>query len=294
MDNKLKYWGLITDLPLAKFRAISLIVISSPLRRTWASFDVNLDAGNYYLSIDGVGLNDPDGPPDDGYSDYGCLGYYSILAVTGEVDTDPPTPNPATFATAPAAVSDTRITMTATTGADSTGPVQYFFDETSGNPGGTDSGWVNDPVYNDDGLDPDTMYTYTVTMRDSVTPAPNVGTVSAPASATTPAGCTSTDMHIESVVCSEGDCQGTWKHGVATVTIYDNCGDPVPDALVDVTFTGDFNTTIYDVVTNSSGVAVAETWGCVFKPSFTATVIDVTHDTLPHNSNDDVEDNCSG
>ena len=68
---------------------------------------------------------------------------------------------------------------------------------------------------------------------------------------------------------------------------------PVPDALVDVTFTGDFNTTIYDVVTNSSGVAVAETWGCVFKPSFTATVIDVTHDTLPHNSNDDVEDNCS-
>ncbi|MHC4744798.1 MAG: PA14 domain-containing protein [Planctomycetota bacterium] len=68
--------------------------------------------------------------------------------------TDPPTPNPATWAV-------------------------------PGNPGGTDSGWTTDPVYNDTGLNPSTQYTYTVQMRDAVTPVPNVGTVSSPAGATT-------------------------------------------------------------------------------------------------------------
>jgi len=108
------------------------------------------------------------------------------VTVTG-ADTSPPTPNPATFASAPAAVSSSQITMTATTGSDATPPVQYYFDETTGNPGGTDSGWVTNPVYNDTGLSPSTQYTYTVKMRDSVTPTPNVGTASSPASATTPA-----------------------------------------------------------------------------------------------------------
>ncbi|MHC4155175.1 MAG: LamG-like jellyroll fold domain-containing protein, partial [Planctomycetota bacterium] len=108
---------------------------------------------------------------------------YSTVAAA---DTDPPTPNPATFDSAPAAVSSTEITMTATTGSDASPPVEYFFDETSGNPGGSDSTWTTDPVYNDTGLDPDTQYTYTVQMRDSLA---NTGTASAPESATTlPAG----------------------------------------------------------------------------------------------------------
>ncbi|MHC4742898.1 MAG: fibronectin type III domain-containing protein, partial [Planctomycetota bacterium] len=100
-------------------------------------------------------------------------------------DTDPPTPNPAVFASPPAADSDTAISMTATTGSDATGPVEYYFDETSGNPGGTDSGWQTSPSYTDSGLNPSTQYTYTVQMRDAVTPVPNVGTTSSPASATT-------------------------------------------------------------------------------------------------------------
>jgi len=99
-------------------------------------------------------------------------------------DTDPPTPNPATFASAPSADSDTAISMTATTGTDATGPVEYFFDETSGNPGGTDSGWQTSASYTDTGLTGDTQYTYTVQMRDSA-PTPNVGTASAPANVTT-------------------------------------------------------------------------------------------------------------
>ncbi|MEN8126949.1 MAG: DNRLRE domain-containing protein [Planctomycetota bacterium] len=99
-------------------------------------------------------------------------------------DTDPPTPDPATFASAPSADSDTAISMTATTGTDASGPVEYYFDETSGNAGGTDSDWQTSPSYTDSGLTASTQYTYTVQMRDSAA-TPNVGTASAPASATT-------------------------------------------------------------------------------------------------------------
>jgi hypothetical protein len=99
-------------------------------------------------------------------------------------DTDPPTPNPATFASPPSADSDTAISMTATTGTDASGPVEYYFDETSGNFGGSDSGWQTSPSYTDTGLTASTQYTYTVQMRDSV---PNTGSASSPASATTQA-----------------------------------------------------------------------------------------------------------
>jgi len=98
------------------------------------------------------------------------------------VESDPPTPNPATFDVAPTASGITTIKMTATTGTDVSGGIQYLFTETSGNPGGTSSGWISSPYYEDDGLNADTEYTYTVTMRDIHS---NAGTVSAPASATT-------------------------------------------------------------------------------------------------------------
>jgi hypothetical protein len=91
-----------------------------------------------------------------------------VLTTGGQVDTTPPTPNPATFASAPSADSDTAISMTATTGSDPSGPVEYFFDETSGNPGGSDSGWQTSTSYTDTGLSPATQYTYTVQMRDAV------------------------------------------------------------------------------------------------------------------------------
>jgi hexosaminidase len=214
-------------------------------------------------------------------------------AAGGEPDTAPPTPDPATFASPPAPVSDTEITMTATTGSDATGPVEYYFDETSLNLGGTDSGWVTNPVYNDTELSPSTQYTYTVQMRDSVTPTPNVGTASTPANATTNGSCSPTDMHIEAVVCAEISCGGPNRNGQATVTIYDNCGDPVQNALVDGTFTGDFSETFYDVQTDQYGDAVFTTAGCIRRPAFTFTVTDVT-DSLPYDSNDDVTDNCSG
>ena len=108
------------------------------------------------------------------------------------IDTDPPDPNAATFATKPRALSGSVITMTATTGSDATTPVEYYFAEISGNAGGSDSGWQIASGYSDGGLSPETEYTYTVKMRDGVTP-PNGGSPSAPASATTGTG-TSPEM----------------------------------------------------------------------------------------------------
>jgi hypothetical protein len=107
-----------------------------------------------------------------------------MAALSAGEDILPPLPDPATFATLPSAISDTAVSMTATTGSDSSGPVQYLFTETTGNPGGTSSGWQTSPSYTDTGLSPLTTYTYTVTMRDSLG---NTGTPSAAASVTTPA-----------------------------------------------------------------------------------------------------------
>ena len=90
-------------------------------------------------------------------------------------ETDPPTPNPASFSSAPATVSDTEITMTATTGTDATDPVEYYFSNLT-DPA-HDSGWVISPVYNDTDLSQNTQYTYTVQMRDAWL---NTGDVSTP------------------------------------------------------------------------------------------------------------------
>lgn len=106
------------------------------------------------------------------------------MELTGETDTTPPTPDPSTFASAPAAISDTAISMTATTASDPSGPVGYFFTETSGNPGGADSGWQTSPSYTNTGLQPGTQYSYTVMVRDS-SPNQNTTAASAPATAMT-------------------------------------------------------------------------------------------------------------
>jgi len=99
-------------------------------------------------------------------------------------DPDPPTPNPATWASVPNAVNAFTIAMTASTGSDISG-VEYMFTETSGNPGGTSSGWQSNPTYQDGFLEPLTQYSYTVTMRDTLG---NTGMASSPEEdATTPA-----------------------------------------------------------------------------------------------------------
>ena len=117
----------------------------------------------------------------------GATGSYT-LTITGPAcaaDTTPPTPNPMTFASAPAAVSSTSISMTATTATDAASPpVRYYFNFVSGGTGGADSGWQTGAAYTNNGLSPNTLYTYRVKARDSASPA-NENGYSGNASATT-------------------------------------------------------------------------------------------------------------
>jgi hypothetical protein len=105
-------------------------------------------------------------------------------------DVTPPSPDPMTFASNPAPMSSTVITMAATTATDDSLPVQYYFEETSGNPGGSDSGWQAPTTYQDSGLTPNTMYSYSAKARDSET-TPNE---------TTPSGVESTASAIQTPV----------------------------------------------------------------------------------------------
>jgi serralysin len=54
----------------------NILASSNPADSLGAGFSLFLTTGDYYLSIDGVGYDDPDS---DGYSDYASLGYYSVL-----------------------------------------------------------------------------------------------------------------------------------------------------------------------------------------------------------------------
>jgi len=155
----------------ASFTIATLISTNgTDARDYWAD---NFTVGD--VQIDGVNVTDLSGFT---IENAGATGTKISL------DLDPPTPSPAAFLSAPSA-DGTAISMTATTGTDAS-PVWYYFAETSGNPGGDDSGWQTSPSFTDGGLDANTQYTYTVQMRDSAA-TPNVGTVSSSASATTTA-----------------------------------------------------------------------------------------------------------
>ena len=90
-----------------------------------------------------------------------------ILTLANINDTTPPNPNPALFESVPAAVDSESISMTAQSGQDAHPPIEYYFDETSGSLGGTDSGWQMSQEYTDTNLQPGTLYSYTVRMRDA-------------------------------------------------------------------------------------------------------------------------------
>jgi hypothetical protein len=210
----------------------------------------------------------------------------SQSAVTDPEDSTAPTPDPMTWATLPYPTSDSSISMTAATASDPAG-VEYYFDETSGNPGGSDSGWQDSPVYDDTGISPDTQYTYLVTARDK-SPNYNQTAYSTAESAVTWPGCGAAAMHVSSIVCDTLRAGRGMKYGRVTVTIYNNCGDPVSGADVIGTFTGTFTEQL-SATTNANGVAVITTTAQAKKPSFAFCIDDIAHPTLTYNSTDNVE-----
>jgi len=219
----------------------------------------------------------------------GCrtfLDVVEIWGVAGGPDTTPPTPDPMTWATPPYATGESSIAMVATTASDPSG-VEYYFDETSGNPGGSDSGWQDSTSYTDTGLQAGTQYCYTVRARDK-SPNQNTTADSSTECATTWEVCSASTTHVESIVCGVIPGSKGNKYGQVTVTIYDNCGDPVSAANVTGTFTGSYNET-RSGTTNESGIAVITTTAQVKKPSYTFCVDSVTHATLTYAPGDNVE-----
>lgn len=96
---------------------------------------------------------------------YALIRFETGQNVVPSDDTTSPSPDPTTWSSVPSVKNNSSISMTATTASDING-VQYYFAETSGNPGGDDSNWQNESSYTDTGLDICTTYTYRVKTRD--------------------------------------------------------------------------------------------------------------------------------
>jgi len=105
----------------------------------------------------------------------------SIYSTYTEIDNNPPTPDPMTWSTEPYNVSSSSITMIATTASDTSLPINYYFNETTGNSGGTDGTWQAETTYTDVGLSENTQYGYEVKARDNYG-TPNEGNYSTPIS----------------------------------------------------------------------------------------------------------------
>jgi hypothetical protein len=114
--------------------------------------------------------------------------YSNPASAMTDPDTTPPSPNPSGWAVMPHATSTTSMQMAAMIATDVSG-VEYYFDEISGNPGATDSGWQDSNTYEDIGLLPSTTYIYQVKTRDK-SPNHNETGFSNPASAMTDADLT--------------------------------------------------------------------------------------------------------
>jgi len=84
-------------------------------------------------------------------------------------DTDPPSPDPMTWATEPYQTNASSIAMVATTATDPTTPIHYYFSfyhSPTGGAGGTSSGWQSSASYTDSGLSTNHQYGYKVRARD--------------------------------------------------------------------------------------------------------------------------------
>ena len=105
------------------------------------------------------------------------IDHIKITVYYTEPDGDPPTPNPpTTWSTSPYETSSSSISMVMGTCSDTSTPVEYFIDETTGHSGATDKSWSTSTSHTDSGLSENTQYGYRMRARDSI---PNTGDYSA-------------------------------------------------------------------------------------------------------------------
>lgn len=88
-------------------------------------------------------------------------------------------------------------------------------------------------------------------------------------------GCLPTTLEFSAVTSTTRGSKGM-EFGTATVTVQDNCGEPVSGALVDGHFTGDFNATVQGV-TDAQGTVVFQSATQTKRPTFGFEVDSVTH-----------------
>ncbi|HIJ70950.1 MAG TPA: hypothetical protein HPP87_06260, partial [Planctomycetes bacterium] len=146
----------------------------------------------------------------------------AVEDLCGPPDTDPPAPDPATWSSAPAAISPYTIEMTATTATDPSG-VQYCFDETTEHSGATDSSWQTSPEYTDYSLSPSTQYTYKTRSRDQSVNN-NMTAWSDPCSATTDPEDTTAPTPNPATWSSPPAADNPWQISMTATTATDPSG----------------------------------------------------------------------
>jgi hypothetical protein len=116
-------------------------------------------------SIEGSYILGTAAPAGYGEDVSGALG--SVLSGTtftiGTIDANAPAPDPMTWASVPAAISSSSITMTATIATDTSGVEYFFHNVTDPN---HDSGWQTGTTWTDANLSVNTLYAYQVKARD--------------------------------------------------------------------------------------------------------------------------------
>lgn len=142
------------------------IAQSDPADDTDANIAVSVQAGQYLLSVTGVGNTTTP------YSDYASLGQYfisgNVMPFGSGNDTAPPAPNPMGWSAAPTANSSRdSITMSATIATDESGTVEYQFICAAGAKGCISSDWQSSHQYTISGLQAGASYSFQVKARDA-------------------------------------------------------------------------------------------------------------------------------
>lgn len=204
-------------------------------------------------------------------------------------DTDPPTPDPMTWATVPYATGAYSIAMVATTASDASG-VEYYFDCTT--TGGHDSDWQPGTFYEDTVLDPETEYCYQVKARDKSANQNETGW-------STPLECATTDpaptgsCHVGAIDLvgmykSTGPPSGRGYYAEATITVHDQAHAALAGVTVDITWSGCVSGTDSDT-TDKDGQVIFDSPTNPDGGTFTCCVDDLTKSGYPYQPADNHE-----